>query len=136
MNVELSHSFAGFFFFILRKEGKNMDTAERRHSIMQTLYRRRYDTISNLSEEYGISKRTMRRDIDALSLTAPIYTQSGRNGGVYVLDGCYGNHINLSEEETKVLYKLYGSAQKQQACPLTKTELTVFEKLLTNYTQQ
>jgi len=40
----------------------------------------------NLAFEFGVSERTIRRDIDALSLVAPIYTQAGRyGGGVYIL---------------------------------------------------
>ena len=64
-----------------------MGTAERRTEIMRVLYRRRHEKISNLAEEFGVSVRTILRDIEVLSATEPIYTQCGRYyGGVYIMD--------------------------------------------------
>ena len=54
-----------------------MGTAERRYEIMKILCRRRYETIRNLASEFGVSMRTVQRDIEALSRTEPIYTQLG-----------------------------------------------------------
>lgn len=65
-----------------------MGTAERRHAILRVLCRRRHETLANLAAEFGVSERTIRRDIEILSLTEPLYTQPGRyGGGVYVTDG-------------------------------------------------
>ena len=63
-----------------------MGTAERRTEIMRVLCRRRHETISNLADEFGVSTRTILRDIEVLSVMEPIYTQCGRYGGVYVTD--------------------------------------------------
>ena len=54
-----------------------MGTAERRAEIMRILCRRRHETISNLAEEFGVSTRTIQRDVEVLSITEPIYTQYG-----------------------------------------------------------
>ena len=55
---------------------------------MKLLCRRRSETIRNLAFEFEVSERTIRRDIDILSLNEPIYTQVGRyGGGVYVEEG-------------------------------------------------
>jgi len=63
-----------------------MSLFERRTALLQRLYERKHDTLMNLAFEFGVSERTIRRDIDALSLVAPIYTQAGRyGGGVYIL---------------------------------------------------
>ena len=63
-------------------------TAERRSEIMKLLCRRRSETIRNLAFEFEVSERTIRRDIEILSLNEPIYTQVGRyGGGVYVEEG-------------------------------------------------
>ena len=65
-----------------------MGTAERRYEIMKILCRRRNDTICNLASEFGVSMRTIQRDIEVLSRAEPIYTQPGKyGGGVYVVDG-------------------------------------------------
>lgn len=49
-----------------------MGTAEQRTEIMRVLCRRRHETISNLAEEFGVSTRTILRDIEVLSATEPI----------------------------------------------------------------
>lgn len=43
-----------------------MGTAERRYEMMKILCRRRYETIRNLASEFGVSMRTVQRDIEAL----------------------------------------------------------------------
>lgn len=58
-----------------------MGTAERRNEIMRVLCRKRHETVLNLAKEFGVSERTILRDVVALSLTEPIYTQCGRYGG-------------------------------------------------------
>lgn len=58
-----------------------MGTAERRREMMKILCRRRYETIGKLASEFGVSMRTIQRDIEALSLTEPIYTKAGKYGG-------------------------------------------------------
>ena len=58
-----------------------MGTAERRRQMMLLLCRRRHETMRNLASEFGVSERTIRRDVEALSCTEPIYTQPGRYGG-------------------------------------------------------
>lgn len=40
-----------------------MGTAERRRKMMKILCRRRYETIGNLASEFGVSMRTIQRDI-------------------------------------------------------------------------
>ena len=58
-----------------------MGTAERRYEIMKVLCRRRYATIRDLASEFGVSMRTVQRDIEALSRSEPIYTRFGKYGG-------------------------------------------------------
>ena len=84
-----------------------MGITERRHEIMKALYRRKHDIVSNLAFEFGVSEKTIRRDIHVLSLTNPIYTQPGRyGGGVFVIEGCSISKIHLSSRESEVLHKL------------------------------
>lgn len=84
-----------------------METAERRMAILRVLCKRRKDTVENLACEFGVSRRTVRRDIVSLSLTEPIYTKSGRyDGGVYVVDGYDMSRTYMSEQETAVMNKI------------------------------
>lgn len=51
-----------------------MTSNERRNALLEILSMRRFETLENLAFEFGVSKRTIRYDIEILSLTYPIYT--------------------------------------------------------------
>lgn len=59
-----------------------MTVSERRRAILIALCNRRFE--ENLANEFGVSKRTIDNDVLYLSLTYPVYTSSGRNGGIFV----------------------------------------------------
>lgn len=81
-----------------------MGPSERRNKLLKILYMRRYDTIVNLAQEFEVSTRTIRRDIEKLSETEPIYTRSGNKiGGVYVVNGYYPDRLFMAENETTTL---------------------------------
>ena len=82
-----------------------MGTAERRTEIMRVLCRRRHEKISNLAEEFGVSTRTILRDIEVLSIKEPIYTQCGRYGGGVYVTGDY-----LKEKRIMIPYGIFVSA--------------------------
>ena len=112
-----------------------METAERRCKIMKTLCRRRHDTISNLAFEFGVSERTIQRDIEILSRTEPIYTQSGRYfGGVYVVDGYFMDRLYMTNAELGVLEKLYIAAD-ENAELLTNDEKKLLGSLISQYSK-
>ena len=110
-----------------------MGTSERRSAILKALCRRRYETISNLAEEFNVSERTIRRDIDSLSGTEPIYTQSGRYGGVYVMDEYRMDRMYMSEEETDVLCKIRDTQNVQSTGFLLPGEYAVLEQIIHTY---
>lgn len=113
-----------------------MGTAERRYEIMKTLCRRRYETIRNLAFEFGVSTRTIQRDIEALSRTEPIYTQFGKyGGGVYVVDGYYMNRMYMTDTEIDVLQKLY-KATSENASLITDEERKLLKLLISQYSKQ
>lgn len=69
---------------------KSMTPSERREAILKVLCQRRQDKIDNLAFEFGVSVRTIKNDIEELSLAYPIETVRGRyGGGVKVADGYY-----------------------------------------------
>ena len=113
-----------------------MGTAERRKEIMRLLGIRRYDTIGNLAFEFGVSVRTIRRDIEVLSLTEPIYTQTGRyGGGVYVLESYSPGKPYVTNDEAQVLRKIYKALNRANSKILTAEELATLKRILTNYTK-
>ncbi|MBR4031267.1 MAG: HTH domain-containing protein [Clostridia bacterium] len=112
-----------------------METTERRCQIMKTLCRRRRETISNLASEFGVSKRTIQRDIEILSRTEPIYTQSGRYcGGIYVVDGYFMDRMYMTNAELGVLEKLYIAAD-ENAELLTNDEKKLLGSLISQYSK-
>lgn len=111
-----------------------LGTAERRNVILRILCRRRHETVRNLASELGVSERTIRRDIEVLSYTEPIYTQTGRfGGGIYIMEGYSLDRMYITQEEEKVLCKLRELAH--QHCLLTAQELSTFTNLIKNYTK-
>ncbi len=57
-------------------------------------------TAPELAEKFEVSVRTIYRDIDALSGAGiPIYAETGRNGGIYLMKDFVLDKVVLSEEE-------------------------------------
>ena len=102
---------------------------------MKILCRRQHETISNLASELGVSTRTIQRDVEALSITEPIYTQPGKYfGGVYVIDGYSIDRMYMTDSELNVLNKLYISSEKN-ASLLTIDEKIILKKLISKYSK-
>lgn len=113
-----------------------MGASERRIEIMKILCRRRHETISNLAFEFDVSERTIRRDIEVLSLSEPIYTQAGRyGGGVYVTDNFTMIRMYMSGQESDLMKKVYHSAENKTVCSLTTDELSIFRRIIDTYTK-
>lgn len=112
-----------------------MGTAERRCEIMKMLCRLRHETIRNLGFEFGVSMRTIQRDIDILSRTEPIFTRVGKYcGGVYVVDGFSMDRIYMKDSELDVLQKLYIAADKNAAL-LTDGEKNLLGFIISQYSK-
>lgn len=113
-----------------------MGTAERRGELLKILCRRRHETIPHLASELGVSERTIRRDIDALSMTSPLYTQQGRyDGGVYVVDGYSIDRMYFADRETDVLRRLIADAEALGFCRIDSSDLRILKELLASYSK-
>jgi len=79
--------------------------AERLVSIMLLLQTRGKMTASALAEELAVSRRTILRDVDALSLAGiPVYTEGGHGGGI-ALDEAYRTRLTgLNTPEVQALF--------------------------------
>ncbi|MGN1080866.1 MAG: helix-turn-helix transcriptional regulator [Acutalibacteraceae bacterium] len=113
-----------------------MGTAERRNSIMKLLYLRKHETVHNLAFEFGVSERTIRRDIDVLSLDEPIYTQSGRyRGGVYLDDNYRQGYMFFSEDESDLIKKLIKHFDIRSQSVLSQSEMEILKHILKRYSK-
>ena len=91
-----------------------MRALERRQAIIEYLCEVRKTTLENLAFEFNVSTRTIRTDINDLSLSYPIYTVCGRqNGGVYISDDYHLGKKYLSNEEQSLLKKLSTNASTE-----------------------
>lgn len=113
-----------------------MGTAERRMEIMRILCRRRHETIKNLAEEFGVSTRTILRDIEVLSISEPIYTQYGRYGGIYIADDYSINKMYMTDRELSLLNKLLSLSVSKAMCDLSDEECTLLESIIAQYTKK
>lgn len=112
-----------------------MGTTERRHKIMMLLCKRRHETVSNLATEFGVSERTIRRDIDILSFTYPIYTQQGRYaGGIYVMNGYYIDQLYLTTAEINFLKKILLCIKKENENSIPLADIKYLDNLIIKYT--
>ena len=113
-------------------EGKEraMDIASRRNIILLELYRKRSCTIAELAEKLGVSTRTIRRDIEALSLTEPIYTLSGRyGGGVYIVKDVKNVRAYITYRQLLTIHKLIMSV-KDHCCYLSDEDLEILKEII------
>ncbi len=68
--------------------------------IVHILLHKKSVTALELAEYFGVSTRTIYRDIEKLNLASiPIYTDKGRGGGIRLLDNFTLNKAFFSSEE-------------------------------------
>ena len=95
---------------------KKMRPSERREKILEMLCIRRQDTVENLAAEFQVSERTIKYDIEELTLTYPIETIRGRyGGGVKVKDGYYVGRNYLKPPQKNLLLKLLSGLSGKEA---------------------
>ena len=85
-----------------------MGTAERRLAILKYLCEVRESTMPKLAEEFGVSVRTVRRDVFEIEATfhAPIDTRGGKYGGVFIVGDYSFDRAYMCEEEISLLQKI------------------------------
>src|SRR5688572_20681299 len=79
--------------------------ADRLLSMMLLLQTRGKMTAETLAGELGVSRRTILRDLDALSIAGvPVYAEGGHGGGI-TLDEHYRSTLaGLQEKEVRTLF--------------------------------
>ena len=111
-----------------------MGTAERRLEILKYLCKYRRATMPQLAEKFGVSVRTIRRDLLDLEVTLhiPLDIRCGKyNGGVYVKDDYSFDHAYMHEDELALLAKIQELVQNQ----LTEQENALLSQIIKIYTK-
>lgn len=112
-----------------------LNVIERRERLIRILML--YDKITEkqLSEKLGVSVRTIMRDIDILSTSKPIYTISGRNGGVRLLNTYDVNRVYFKDEELSIISKIISESENQKAYLLTDLDTQLLKEMLIFYSK-
>ena len=109
----------------------------RMFEIIYVLLNKKNVTAKELAERFGVSARTIYRDIDALSLAGiPVYTEKGKGGGIRLLPDFVLNKSLLSEREQNViLTALHGlsSVKAEYADDVIGKLSTLFNKTTTKW---
>jgi predicted DNA-binding transcriptional regulator YafY len=81
--------------------------AERLVALLFTLHSRRSATVPQLAAALEVSERTMHRDLAALrALGVPLWSETGRNGGVRLVDGWRARLDGMTEREVVALFAM------------------------------
>lgn len=87
--------------------GERMSANERRQRLLEVLCLRRHDTYQQLAHEFGVSRETIRNDIEILMCSHPIETVRGRyGGGVRVRDEYPPYRKTLNTKQVSLLIRL------------------------------
>jgi predicted DNA-binding transcriptional regulator YafY len=82
-----------------------MSKSKRLMELMMTVNRKRKFTVKELAQEFGVSMRTILRDLQELSeLGVPLYSEVGPHGGYQVLSERILPPIAFTEEEAVAIF--------------------------------
>ncbi len=83
-----------------------MNANDRRRKIVELLAVREFCTMESLADSFGVTRRTIVRDIATLSQSFPLYTTCGPHGGVYIMKDYRPNRRQLIAEQKAVLEEI------------------------------
>jgi len=105
--------------------------------IIYILLNKKTTTAKELAAHFGVSTRTIYRDVDTLSLAGiPVYTEKGKNGGISLLPDFVLNKSILSErEQNEILAALHGLSHVNagEANGVLNRLSTIFNKTAANW---
>lgn len=108
---------------------------QRRREIAKKIYQRRCETIDNLAKEFGVSRKTVIKDINALRTIEPFYLKKGKDcASVYVLGGGYLERAYMTQEELDVLKQLYIMSIQKCECVLDINQQKTLQRIILDYT--
>ncbi len=103
-----------------------MTMFERQSAILNLIYRERHTTEAKLAEMFGVSERTIRKDIIYLACVLPIKTVRGRYGGGIWLEDWFVPDSNVLSAEQENLLKRVGQT-------LTGKDLLILNSILVQF---
>ncbi|UFJ39883.1 YafY family transcriptional regulator [Brevibacillus humidisoli] len=106
-----------------------MSKARRLIELMITVNTKRKFTVKELADEFGVSKRTILRDLQELSEAGiPLYSEVGASGGYQILKEKMLPPISFSEEEAVAMFFAYQSLQYYSSLPFESESISALKK--------
>lgn len=107
-----------------------MKKVERINTIMRYINNRAHFTISELMQEFNISRSTAIRDIREIeALGVPLVAEVGKDGGYFVMHNSVLPAVRFTDNEVKALFAAFMATRNQQL-PYLKSRQSIAEKLL------
>ena len=105
--------------------------------IVYILLQKKSVPAKELAEHFGVSARTIYRDVDVLSLAGiPVYTEQGKGGGISLLPDFVLNKSILSEQEqSEILSALHGlsNVKTPETGKVLQKLSTIFNRTAVNW---
>lgn len=112
-----------------------MRTYERREHIVQIIAMCGTVTSKELAIRLQVTRRTILRDMDALSILYPISVNYGRGGGYYIVNYKALNQPSLKGFEIALLEKITSEIDRSSVCSLTPEENQVLKDMIAVYSK-
>ena len=107
-----------------------MKKVERINIIMRYINNRAHFTISEIMQEFNISRSTAIRDIREIeTMGMPLVAEVGRDGGYFVMHNSVLPVVRFNDNEVKALFIAFMATRNQQL-PYLKSRQSIAEKLL------
>lgn len=107
-----------------------MKKVERINIIMRYINNRGRFTISEIMQEFHISRSTAIRDIREIeSMGMPLVAEVGRDGGYFVMNNSVLPNVHFTDNEIKALFIAFMATRNQQL-PYLKSRQSLAEKIL------
>ncbi|WP_151735565.1 helix-turn-helix transcriptional regulator ['Paenibacillus yunnanensis' Narsing Rao et al. 2020] len=106
-----------------------MSKSKRLLDLMMTVNRKRKFTVRELADEFGVSARTILRDLQELGeLGVPLYSEVGPHGGYQVLNERILPPIAFTEEEAVAIFFASHALRHYQYLPFKEASLSAQHK--------
>ncbi|WP_207942493.1 hypothetical protein DOK78_000870 [Enterococcus sp. DIV2402] len=107
-----------------------MKKTERIHTMIRYINNRAHFTITEIMQEFNISRSTAIRDIREIeTMGVPLIAEVGRDGGYSVMHNSFLPPIHFLDAEVKALFVAFMATRNQQL-PYLKSRQSLAEKLL------
>ncbi len=124
-----------FFLLSFNRKGKTIvNSIDRRNKIKEILFFRKHITTIELANEFEVSNRTIRRDIEVLSRTEGIYTVQGRySGGIYVTKWFNPYYKKVTSSDIELLLKILFYIENVYVTDFSKQDVIIYKSILKNH---